>query len=220
MISKSKSIFIIILVSCIFFSGCIKDKTTTTTGTPKNTEQQVNDVISKLDENNPESIASVEELVGLGEPAVPALKEKLDDKNVVTRWASAYALSNIGPISSQKTKSALVDDLKKAYSDEEDTISVTAAATAVGIGEKSGFPILIAALRNDDGLMLIEPRRSISSYAIQVLRGYTGQEYGYDLHTPLSERAQAINEWENWYAQNKDKLVWDQNMGEYGGYRT
>ncbi|MFC2163076.1 HEAT repeat domain-containing protein [Candidatus Altiarchaeota archaeon] len=211
---------ILFIISLLLVSGCLESKTSGKKAPVKTTGQKLDEVIDNLDENDPVSIAKVEDLVELGEPAVPMLKEKLADDDVVTRWAASYALSNIGPTSSQATQENLIPDLVNAYDDDEDTISVTAAATAVGMGEKSGFPILIRSLRNDDSLIFIEPRRSISAYALHVLRAYTGQEFGYDLHTPLSEREKAINDWEAWWAQNKDKLVWAPDMGGYGGYKV
>ncbi len=208
----------LILISCIILSGCISDDTPKPTLTAEQIDAKIIDVVSNLDESDLSSFASADELVTMGEQAAPALAERLDDEDAYSRWAAAYALSNIAPVSSQSTQVEITPALKAAFADEDEFVSVTAAATAVSVGEKTGFPILIKALRNDNSLEFIEPRKSVSAYAFEVLSYYAGQDFGYDTQTPLSERETSVKKWESWWAANQDQLVWNPDKGEYGGY--
>jgi hypothetical protein len=85
-------------------------------------------------------------------------------------------------------------------------------------GQKEGIEVLAKYLATDEIFLLSELLEALASYCVRVLRAYTGENFGYDIHRPLSERRQAISSWQKWWAENIDRLVWDNQRGQYGQY--
>jgi len=179
----------------------------------------VSNIVDSFDEEDPDSYDNVENIVDLGESAVPEVLVLLDSEDLTERWAAVYALSRVSHDADDAKKKDILVALRKAFDDDDPTIRQTAAGTAVGLGETDGFPILIDYLRSDYSRLLSAPPRSMSSYSIRVLRYYAGKDFGYDLHVSMNQREVSIKKWENWWSENKDNLVWVPDMKEYGGYR-
>ena len=177
----------------------------------------MDDIIGSFDED-PRSYQKAQEIVDLGEPAVPKLLDMLDDDDTDRRWASSYALSQIAFKSSDKTKADIRTAMKDSFHDPDPFVRVTTAGVAVALGDKDGIPVLIAHLDIDAPLANIEPQDKVSSYCIRVLRAFTGQDFGYDETSPLKDRVESIRKWADWWKSNKGSLVWDPGRGEYGGY--
>jgi len=213
-------IALLLLIATLLLSGCVGKGGTPSTPSDTQTRDKVDGIVTSFNQADPDSFNRVEEIVDIGEPAIPVLLEMLDDKDLSKRWAAIYALSRIVYDVDEERRREVLPSIRDAFNDPNPTIRQTAAGTAVAIGDKDGIPILIEYLRSDDSRLLAGERVSLSSYSIQVLRHYTHQDFGYDLQKSMGEREDSIKQWESWWDQNRDTLVWDLSIGEYGGYRT
>ncbi|HEX55133.1 MAG: hypothetical protein DRO95_00795 [Candidatus Altiarchaeales archaeon] len=217
-----KNHIIIITIICLFCAFCsCTYQPSEENSPPEETmkpKEKILSIINGFDRNNDSTFDRVEEIVEIGEPAVPYLIELLYSNDTYHKWAALYALSRIGHEVDRKKQEEIISHVKNLFDDKNPTIRQTAAGIAVGLGEKEGIPILIEYLKSDDTRLLSKPRRSLSSYSISVLRYYTRQNFGYSIYVPMDEREEAIKKWENWWEKNKDSLVWDPNIWEYGGY--
>lgn len=199
------------IVSLVLVSGCISL-------CGQGGEEGVEDIVDSINED-PSTYYRVEEIVELGEEAVPDLIDMLEDEDRHKRAAATYALSRIVFEIDEGRRGRVLAHMRKSFSDTDSSVSATAAGVAVASGDKSGIPYLIRQLGSDEDLLLIDPPEPVAAYSVRVLREYTGQDFGFDASAPLNGRAQAIQEWVSWWSQNKDALSWDPGMGEYGGYR-
>lgn len=165
---------------------------------PMRMEDKIASIIASFDSENPQSFSAIEEIVEIGEPAIPILLDMLDDGNLYERWASVYALGRIGFYADKKKQEEILPHLKKAFGDPNPTIKTLAAGTATAFGDPSGIPILIESLESDEVELFSEPPELLRAYSMTVLRHYTQQDFGYD-----------VKKWREWLDDNKDSLVWD-----------
>ncbi|MHC5012645.1 MAG: HEAT repeat domain-containing protein, partial [Planctomycetota bacterium] len=116
---------------------------------------------------------------------------------VLDRWLTVMGLADA------RDEPAATRALAKMLEDEDVNIRVRAAAALVMRGERTGIPVLIDTL-GDATRIMGHPPVAVATYAVEVLRLYTGQALGFDAAAPEGERARAIDAWRAWWAENPD----------------
>ncbi len=158
------------------------------------------------------------EIVDQGEAAIPALKKELKSEEPGRRWLATQGISWIGFELSQDKRDELIPTLKESFDDSDPRIRQISAGAAAGLGDKSGLPILIEYLDNEEATYYIDPPEPMYHYSIVVLRHYTSQNFGYDEDAPMEDRAQAIGKWWEWWNNNGDRLVYVPGPSDTGRY--
>lgn len=177
--------FSVLVLMLFFVSSC--------NGSSDKTKENVDAIFKAFDGLNIYTL-DLEKMVELGVEAIPYLAKKLDSADQSDRWAAVMSLSAIGRHLGVKEK--VLPDLLRALEDDDITVRVMAAELVVAFGEKDGIPVLIAALDSNEKLRPSEPPTPVTSKSLEVLKLYTTQTF--------FER----QEWQNWWDQNKDSLVW------------
>lgn len=113
-------------------------------------------------------------------------------------WAAVYVYSTDGD------DPTLLEPLLTAG---DATIRVLAAGGLLRMGEKSGFPALIAETANPAILAGSEPPQSIGEIAALMLAMASGE--GLDI-TPSASTKKA---WSDWYAAHRERLKYDPHTG-------
>jgi len=164
------------------------------------------------------------------EETVPRLAERLVSDDPADREAALSAVVMEAPDASgrlllhavahdegpgsERVKAYCISQLAalRRYEELAEVLKLTdgplrlAAAFALGdAGIPAGVPILIDALR----LRSDSPETywDIKSAAIEKLREYTGQHFGFRLEASPEEQARAVGRWEDWWAENGADLV-------------
>lgn len=184
--------------------------------TKSEVEEEIETIMSSFDEENPESFNSVEQLVDLGQDAIPKLLEKAEDDDLHTQWASLYALSRLGYDSDTNTKAGIITVVKGKFENESASIKVMAAGIAVVLGEKSGIPVLIESLSEKDMLLLTEPPELICQYSYSTLQAYTKQSFGTMCDWDNVDE-EGLSKWQAWWEDNQHKLIWNEEDHIYKG---
>ncbi|NQV90075.1 HEAT repeat domain-containing protein [Candidatus Uhrbacteria bacterium] len=78
------------------------------------------------------------------------------------------------------------------------------AGRLIGWGEMASIPVLIESLDSDLMLPYADPPRRLSELAQEALPYYTKQDY-------ISR-----NEWQQWWSQVKEQLIWNASTQQYG----
>lgn len=141
-----------------------------------------------------------EELVKLGDEAVPALLEALEKRPPLIRLGAAYCLGEI------KNKKASGPLRRHLAGDTNLDVRRECAQALLSFKDYSGVPLLIEALRHqekggpDAGLW--------ARYAaFRALQSTFQQSLGYQPHAAPDEREQAVRRWEAWWADNKQRYA-------------
>ena len=107
--------------------------------------QEINSLIKKLKSNDERELdAAMEKLEKIGEPAIPALIEALQDKNLLVRQSAAKVLGYIG--------SPVIPALAKALKNLDAGVRRSAASALgrIGIEAKTALPQLVPLLQDSD----------------------------------------------------------------------
>ena len=135
------------------------------TATPLSEQEaarRVDEIIGGMRPTDRNSLDSVEDLVDLGRPAVPAFLDQLDSPNVVVRWAAIYALSRLAEPSD-------VEQLAEGLNDHNLSNRTVVAATLLAQGDDRGIDILEDALESEATMAFSHPPKRLSDYARRVL---------------------------------------------------
>jgi len=212
-IKINKIVILPLMLSVILISGCIpseqegaKEQTTIKISVQEN----IQSIVNSFDANNPDSFNSVEEIVDMGEPAIPDLLEMLKSDDLYNRWAAVYSLVRIGHSTDREKQKEISSNLKKIFNDSNPTVRTLAAGGSVSLGKPDGIPILIESLKSDDVMVFNDPPELLRHYSIKTLRTYTQQNFGYDPEKSIQENSNPIEKWENWWQKNKNSLEWDE----------
>lgn len=201
-------ILVILLGGLIVFTGKIFRKPGQTTG------EKIDLIVSDFDPEDPRSFERISEIVDLGEEAIPTLGNLLEHQDDHTRWASIIALGNIGYRNKTK-KTEISSILEKAFDDQDNTLRMLAAAYAVSLGNKRGIPVLIESLKICEPTRYGEPPTLVCGEAVNTLRWYTNQDFGFKYESSPEERVKAIERWQDWWEKNRDQLEWDAENEEF-----
>lgn len=160
-------------------------------------EKSIDKLLNEIRSGEPDRISEAyHELLNIGDDAVSALSEGLNDDAALVRWAAAGVLGDIGAESA-------VPELEERLDDENVSVRVRAAQSLGKLGSTEGIPVLIEALRSDE-VMIGHPPELASDYAAQVLRNLTDEAFEIDPSAPESERSAAIRRWEEWWDEHED----------------
>ncbi|MEG4839795.1 HEAT repeat domain-containing protein [Microcoleus sp. B9-D4] len=111
----------------------------------KASSKEISSLIQKLKSNDEREIdAAIEKLIKIGEPAIPALTEALQDKNSLVGRSAAEVLAKIGP----PAIPALAKGLKN--SDPFVRIISASALERIRAEAKTAVPLLVPALKDSE----------------------------------------------------------------------
>lgn len=134
-----------------------------------------------------------------------------EDPNVA--YAALYSLA----ITAEEGES--IDALRPFLESGDVSERMLAAGSLVARGEKAGIPVLIDALDSEEPLAYRTPERPAWLFAQHVLLRYTGQDVGPALAQPEELDptlvAEAMPDWERWWAKNGGALRWDASAREF-----
>lgn len=147
----------------------------------------------------------VSEVMDLGKPAIPTLKELAEKGTESERWAALSSLSAIARSSDEETKKEVTEYLKTRFNDPDATIKVTAAQLALALGDSSGTTVLMDSLSSEGMKKPSEPPMQVKDYAYVILTSYTGQNHGFDKE-----------EWNSWWNRNQPGMECTRNCMEQG----
>jgi HEAT repeat protein len=119
---------------------------------PKASSQEINSLIKKLKTNDEKELdATIEKLVKIGEPAIPALIEALREENLLVRRSAAEALRKIGDRSIPALVKALKDsDVKVRRNAINLLIIINYGWSGSSSQAKTAVPQLIFLLKDSD----------------------------------------------------------------------
>ena len=141
----------------------------------------------------------------IGHPsALRSLRDALKDPRIGVRIAAAESLIPILRIDDETTSTELLSSIKN---DPEPIVKAYSAKTLLTIGNTMGLRALVENL----GKRLWP--REISH---NILKEFSGEDFGFDPYAPESERRGPIEKWNQWYrthTPHHEKLV--ENLGVY-----
>ena len=214
------------VVLLLALSGCIQTQQTGGGEKAKVLDEKpyakrdVDAILSSTSYDDPKRFEKAKQLAALGPAAAPTLLRVLEGDDGSKSEAAAYALSRVVFDSDEKTRRAVGAGLKGHFDDENDFVRETSAGVSVALGDSSGIPVLIEYLRYEEMNPWTDPPEPYGAYAIAVLKAFTKEDFGYDPYAPSSENEGPIQKWGEWWGDNKDRLVWEPNNGEYGTYEV
>ena len=136
--------------------------------------------------------------IGPDQKVVAEIKMRLDSINPQIRFAAIYLLIHIAG----EAETVL---LLEAVKDPVPAFRTIAAGALIGLGERSAFPILIDALRSDEGLPYSDPPKSIRVFSQQTLEAYVAEE----------SRPAGADDWDDWWAAHQEQLMWSDPLKRY-----
>lgn len=93
----------------------------------------------------------------------------------------------------------LIQPVLKLAQGADKRVAINATQVLSRIGDKSIFPVLIQ--------LLSSPDSHVAETAFRVLKGMTRAEIEFESRQPAEARAKAIQKWQDWWEQNKDKVI-------------
>lgn len=172
---------------------------------PIESKEKILAIIKTFDEKTPTSFFAAEEIIEMGDKAVPTLLDLTTDPDLKVRWASVYSLARLGHQVDEKTQESIISALKKvAEVDQSPVLKGEAGGALVSLGESAGIPALIESLVSEKPLLFMEPPQLLREFSLDVLKFYTDQDFGYDLVS-----------WRKWWQENKENLIWDKEAKKF-----
>ncbi|MBH61733.1 MAG: hypothetical protein CL569_04655 [Alphaproteobacteria bacterium] len=135
---------------------------------------------------------------GPDQKAVSAIKVRLGSTNPQVRFAAIYLLIHIAG----EAETAL---LLEAVKDPVPAFRTIAAGALIGLGERSAFPLLIDALRSDEGLPYSDPPKPLRAFSQQTLEAYVAEE----------SRPAGADGWDDWWVTHQERLMWSDSLKRY-----
>jgi|GEM_PF-5297018 len=217
---KGAGFIIVLLIASLILSGCIEGDIPKelplggSSGDAKDTDALIDD----FEMDDYDSMDNLDDIIAKGEAAIPPLKEELKSEDPDRRWGATYAIGGIGFELDPDERDKVIPALKDGFDDEDPRLRQLSAGLAASFGDKSGLPILIEYLDDEELTFYAEPPEPYYVYSITVLRHYTGQDFGYDMEASAEENAEAIGKWWGWWNTNGESLSWVPGKSDEGRY--
>ena len=185
--------------------------TPTASPTPDQTElgERVREVVAS---ENPDR---ADELLDLGEGAVPVYLELLRENSTFGRWCALYALSNVAFGLPLEEKQTITQELQPLFTQEPTSIKMMAGAVATELGDKRGIPVLIECLNETARFRDSEPPAPICYYANDFLVRFAREDFNHSCNYN-SYDADAMGEWAEWWNVAGAELEWNDGGKFYG----
>lgn len=134
-----------------------------------------------------------------GVEALPMLSEHTSSNSTLIRIGCIFCMGEIyreqNPNAVLKYRPVIASRLQ----DQSPKVQMEAASVLCEMKDYRGVPILISALRAK------EPY--VRKIAKRVLFSSFNLTFSYDHNDPLEDREKRVDQWEEWWSQNKDKLI-------------
>jgi len=169
-------------------------------------QELVESVLESYNENDSSSFDNVNLLLGTDVDDVLPL---LESNESIVQWTALYVLSNIAYKADAEKQEEVKERLGPYLYGDEPSFRLMAAITLVTMEDKAGIPILIELLDDESYFMLSEPPALICQYSNYMLTRYTEKDFGFSC-MPGHIDAEAREEWEIWWGENHEGLVWDE----------
>lgn len=175
----------------------------------------IDDVVEGYDEEDQETYNRVEEIVDLGPDSIPLLLDLLDEDDIYSKWTAIYCLSRVGYDEDSEVRNDIIDELKKEFTNTSPSIATMAAGVAVAFGDKSGVPVLIDSLDNQDMLFLTEPPMLVCQYSHDTLSAYFPKhDFGDSCNWETTDE-DSNEEVVTWWSANQSSLKWNDKDKTY-----
>lgn len=162
--------------------------------------KMIETTISNFNLNNIQNLASLLKIIDLVD--VSSWIDMANNESISDRWAGIYSLFELLK-KDESLKETLIPIFKEHKESEDDNIRMLAGAGLVHSGEKEGILVLISCLESEEVVYFSQPPESLKEEARSYLKEYTD----YD----------GINfgKWQNWWQNNQDKILWNENIGSF-----
>lgn len=130
-----------------------------------------------------ELMDSMTKLKGMGEVAMPAIREGARSEDWLTRASLAWVMG-------ESHDRRYIPDLTRLVGDKVVGVRYEAAAALVELGDNAGFAVLV------DGLSDGEVRNRYKCF--ESLRLATGRDFGYQHDGSEASRTEAVARWKEW----------------------
>lgn len=175
-------------------------------------ESQVQSIVAKFDLNEPRSFYSVSEVAELGEEIIPDLKEMAESDSLYDQWTAVITLSTLLR-KNPELKGKIIPTLEQGLKNKNSTLRMLSAAQLLSFGEKRGVPILISNLGSEEITIFSDPPHLIAEQSNLYLKHFTGQDFGFDYNKLENGREEVIQDWQQWWSENKEVLLWNEDKG-------
>ncbi len=130
-----------------------------------------------------ELVMNLERLAHIGEPAVPRLRQAMTSTDDHMR---SSALHVFGLMHDRRN----IDIVHAGLADPSDVVRYEAAASLVELGDSRGFEPLVHGLGDEDLIVRYK--------CIEVLRGATQRDFGFEHDADIGTRRLAVRRWLDW----------------------
>lgn len=142
---------------------------------------EIHNVVGTFDAKDPASFDNVQQIIDMGESAIPTLLEMLKSDMLYDRWAAVTALYAIGLEADSETQQQIAKAVKELLDDSNPTIRVLAADTILAFGDKDGAQVLINHLDSKEIMAFMDPPTAVNEFCYNALKVRSGKDYGYDV---------------------------------------
>jgi HEAT repeat protein len=138
-------------------------------------------------------------LIEYGEKAVPELGRHLDNSSYLVRVDCLYCLGEIYKHKKSPAVRALKPKIIFCLDDPSLAVRLEASALLCTLGDYSGVPVLLAALRHNKAYTRM--------IAAKALRDHFRLTFGYYYQDTPATREKAASSWDQWWAQNSQQYT-------------
>ena len=155
-------------------------------------------IVKEYDPERSGTMQHLDELVMKGISSIEEMKPFITDKDPKHRWVAVYVIGRVSDVSR-------VQILLPLLQDEDESVRISAAGTLANKGYKEALPVLISGLDSTYSITYLHPEREMADFSLEVLTFYTGLSFS------------SSSEWQKWWDETQEKLVWDETAKKYTG---
>lgn len=146
----------------------------------KEAEDEIDDILDKVDLNTPMTLKYVDEIIPLVDNKTDKLLDMLENGTALERWAAAYAFQRV------TLPATVLNELEAYLTDSSNTIKALIATAFLENGDNKGKAPLDDLLGSNEVMMFSVPPEELGEFALQILHTYFPGEYTVDKYVPLT----------------------------------
>lgn len=143
-------------------------------------EDEIDDILDKVDLNIPMTLKYVDEIIPLVDEKTDKLLDMLENGTALERWAAAYAFQRV------TLPATVLVDLEEYLTDSNNTIKALIATAFLMNGDDKGKAPLVGLLGSNEIMMFSVPPEELGEFSLQILYTYFPGEYAPDKYLPLT----------------------------------
>ena len=146
----------------------------------KAVEDEIDEILEKVDLNVPMTIKYVDEIIPLVDDKTDKLLGMLENGTALERWAAAYSFQRV------TLPATVLNELETYLTDRNNTIKALIATAFLKNGDNKGKAPLISLLGSNEIMMFSVPPEELGAFALKILHTYFPGEYTIDKYVPLT----------------------------------